>query len=69
MFLQINDLTRLGIGIYEIQQSWYLQSFKYISYPLVYVSVCFSPLLNFVLKVFSEVDIHFVLLEFVVVLL
>ena len=21
-FLQINDLTRLGVGIYEIQQSW-----------------------------------------------
>ena len=22
VFLQINDLSRLGVGIYEIQQSW-----------------------------------------------
>ena len=35
-----------------------------MSYPLVDVSIRFSPLLNFVLKAFSEVDIHFVLFEF-----
>ena len=108
-FLQINDITLLRVGIYEIQQSWYLQSFKYIcvfclsifnfwnlewltrifisscfkmlllgvskvrntyiSYPLVDVSIRFSPLLDIVLKAFSDVDIHFVLFEFVVVLL
>ena len=37
-------------------------------YPLVDVSIRFSPLLDFVLKVCSEVNIHFVLFEFVVVL-
>ena len=37
--------------------------------PLVDVSIRFSSLLDFVLKAFSEVDIHFVLFEFVVVLL
>ena len=96
------------VGIYEIQQSWELQSFKYIcffaylfaifeilssypefrflvvlkcyswefqkyemriSYPLADVSILFSPLLDFALKVFSEVDVHFVLFESVVVLL
>ena len=40
-----------------------------ISYALVDVSIRFSPLLDFVLKAFSEVDIHIVLFEFVVVLL
>ena len=40
-----------------------------ISYPLVGVSIRFSPLLDFILKSFIEEDIHFVLLEFVVVLL
>ena len=40
-----------------------------IFYPLVDVSVRFSPLFDFVLKACSEVDIHFVLFEFVVVLL
>ena len=107
-FLQINDLTPAGVGIYETQHSWLWQSFKYICfsyylfaifeilsghpqfwflvflkcsflefqsyqigifYPLVDVSICFSPSLDFVLKAFSEVDIHFVLFEFVVVLL
>ena len=38
-------------------------------YPLADVSIRFSPLLNFVLNACSKVDIHFVLLEFVVVLL
>ena len=40
-----------------------------ISYPLVDVYIRFSPLLDFVLKSFSEVDIHFVLFEFVIVFL
>ena len=40
-----------------------------ISYPLVDVSIRFSPLLDFGLKAFSQVDIHFVLFEFVVALL
>ena len=38
-------------------------------YPLVDVSIHFSPLLDFILNACSEVDIHFVLFEFVVVLL
>ena len=37
--------------------------------PLVDVSIRSSHLLDFVLKAFSEVDIHFVLFESVVVLL
>ena len=37
----------------------------HMSYPLVNVSIRFSPLLDFVLKAFREVDIHFVLFEFV----
>ena len=40
-----------------------------IFYPLVDVSIGFSPLLDSNLKVLSEVDIHFVLFEFAVVLL
>ena len=107
-FLQINDLTPLGVGIYEIQHSWWLWNFIYICafclsicnfwnlewlprilissgfkmlllgvsrydipifYPLVDVSIRFSPLLNIIFKAFREVDIHFVLLELVVVLL
>ena len=40
-----------------------------ISYPLIDVSILFSPLLDFALKAFSEVDIHFVLFELAVVLL
>ena len=40
-----------------------------IFYPLVDVSICFNPSLDFVLKSFSEVDIHFVLFEFVAVFL
>ena len=38
-------------------------------YPLVYVSIRFSPSWDFILNAFSEVDIRFVLFEFVVVLL
>ena len=38
-----------------------------IFYQLVDVSIRFSSLLDFVLKAFSEVDIHFVLFESVVV--
>ena len=107
-FFQINDSTRLGVGIYEIQQSWQLQSFKYICVfclsicnfwnlewlPRILISSCFKmlllgvsklrntyilppgwciysfqPLMDFVLKAFSEVDIHLVLFAFVVVLL
>ena len=37
--------------------------------PLVDASVCFSPLLDFVLNACSKVDIHLVLFEFVGVLL
>ena len=37
--------------------------------PLVDASIRFSPLLNFTLEAFSEVDIHFVLFEFFVVLM
>ena len=37
-------------------------------YPLIDVSIRFSPLLNFVLNACSEVDIYFVLFEFFVVL-
>ena len=40
-----------------------------IFYPLVDVSIGFTPLLDSDLKVLSEVDINFVLFEFVVVLL
>ena len=44
---------------------------KYVYFTpwLMNVSICFSLLLDFVLKFCSEVDIHFVLFEFVVVLL
>ena len=40
-----------------------------IFYPLVDVSIRFIPLLDFVLNVCGEVNIHFVLFEFVVVFL
>ena len=44
---------------------------KYVYFTpwLMNVSICFSLLLDFVLKFCGEVDIHFVLFEFVVVLL
>ena len=48
-----------GIWSYEIR----------IFYPLVDVSIRFSPLLDFVLDAYGEVNIHFVLFEFVVVFL
>ena len=40
-----------------------------ISNPLVNVSIRFSPLLDFVLKTFSDVEIRFILFEIVVALL
>ena len=42
---------------------------KPIFYPLVDVSICFNLLLGFALNACSEIDIYFVLFEFVVVLL
>ena len=42
------------------------QATKYVYFtPLVDVSICFSPLFIFVLNGCSEVDVYFVLFEFV----
>ena len=51
----------LLLGILKLQNTYIL--------PPVDVSIRFSPLLDFALKAFSEVDINFVLFEFIVVLL
>ena len=107
-FLQINDLTRLGVGIYEIQESY--GSCKVLNTHVFCLSICnfwnlewlprilisscfkilllglskvrntsilppgwciysFQPFIGFFLKTCSEVDTHFVLFEFAVVLL
>ena len=51
----------LPLGVLKLQNTYIL--------PLVDVSISFSPLLDFLLNACSKVDIHFVLFEFVVVLL
>ena len=51
----------LPLGVLKLQNTYIL--------PLVDVSISFTPLLDFVLNACSKVDIHFVLFEFVVVLL
>ena len=51
----------LLLGVSKLQNTYIL--------PLVDVSIRFNPLLDFIYKVFSEVDIHCVLFEFVLVLL
>ena len=50
----------LLLGVLKLQNTYIL--------PLVDVSICFTPLLDFVLNACSKVDIHFVLFEFVVAL-
>ena len=54
-------LKMLFLGVSNVRNTYIL--------PLVDVSIHFSLLLDFVLKAFSEVDIHIVLFEFVIVLL